>query len=225
MCTLHCGDNLYIIPTLPNESIDCIITAPPLWQPHSVTLDEYPLAPHDCAFSKSAHEWRERLRKTIRLLRPKLKPDGSLWMIMSDSKGRGDTLTLDSFRLILNLQDDDWICRNVVMWTPPGQYAGLIWHMQKLGSKFTGSLPLHSSTAIPAPFKSNQVYQELPIDLVSLILTTQTPGTLICDPFSGFASVGEAALHDGFDYIGIEINPVWNAQAEKRLSALVHAST
>lgn len=43
------------------------------------------------------------------------------------------------------------------------------------------------------------------------------PGGIVLDPFMGSGSTGKAAVLEGFDFIGIELNPEYFAIAEKRI--------
>lgn len=47
---------------------------------------------------------------------------------------------------------------------------------------------------------------------------------VVCDPFMGSGSIGEAALRCGRDFIGIEKMREYFAQAEERLNALSNAA-
>jgi site-specific DNA-methyltransferase (adenine-specific) len=43
------------------------------------------------------------------------------------------------------------------------------------------------------------------------------PGGLVLDPFCGSGSTGIAALKEGFEFVGIEIDPHYASIAEKRI--------
>ena len=59
-----------------------------------------------------------------------------------------------------------------------------------------------------------------PIDLMRYLVRLVTPpGGLVLDCFMGSGTTGIAALLEGFDFIGIELNPSYAALAEKRISA------
>ncbi|MFA7121821.1 MAG: DNA methyltransferase, partial [Bacilli bacterium] len=44
------------------------------------------------------------------------------------------------------------------------------------------------------------------------------PGGLILDPFLGSGTTAVAAVHEGFHYLGFEINPTYCADAERRIA-------
>jgi DNA modification methylase len=50
-----------------------------------------------------------------------------------------------------------------------------------------------------------------------LVRLVTPPNGLVLDPFCGSGSTGIAALLEGFDFIGIEINPAYAAIAEARI--------
>jgi hypothetical protein len=45
------------------------------------------------------------------------------------------------------------------------------------------------------------------------------PGGVILDPFAGSGTTGVAALRSGFSFVGIEQDPIYHAEAERRLQA------
>ena len=50
-----------------------------------------------------------------------------------------------------------------------------------------------------------------------LVKLITPPGGLVLDPFMGSGSTGKAALLDGFDFIGVDLDPKHVAIAEARL--------
>ena len=57
-----------------------------------------------------------------------------------------------------------------------------------------------------------------PVDLMRWLVRLITPpGALVLDPFMGSGSTGKAALLDGFDFIGVDLDPKHVAIAEARL--------
>lgn len=60
---------------------------------------------------------------------------------------------------------------------------------------------------------------EKPVGLLAKLLRKMPPG-MVCDPFMGSASTGEAAIKGGRDFLGIEENPEYFRIACERLHAL-----
>jgi adenine-specific DNA-methyltransferase len=62
-----------------------------------------------------------------------------------------------------------------------------------------------------------------PLDQVQQILTNFVrPGGRILDPFAGSGTGLVASIRGGYEAIGIEINPVYHALAERRIAAELH---
>lgn len=58
-----------------------------------------------------------------------------------------------------------------------------------------------------------------PLDLMRYLCRLVTPpGGLILDPFLGSGTTAVAAVHEGFHYLGFEINPSYCADAERRIA-------
>jgi len=60
-----------------------------------------------------------------------------------------------------------------------------------------------------------------PTDLMRYLCRLVTPrGGLVLDPFAGSGSTGRAALMEGFQFVGIELDPEYSAIAEARIRAV-----
>lgn len=60
-----------------------------------------------------------------------------------------------------------------------------------------------------------------PTDLMRYLCRLITPrGGVVLDPFAGSGSTGRAALMEGFQFIGIELDPIYTAIAEARVRAV-----
>ena len=47
------------------------------------------------------------------------------------------------------------------------------------------------------------------------------PGGTVLDPFMGFGSTGKAAILEGFDFVGIDLDPDYCKIAEGRITVLL----
>jgi len=57
-----------------------------------------------------------------------------------------------------------------------------------------------------------------PTDLMRYLCRLFTPaGGLVLDPFMGSGSTGKAAVLEGFQFVGIELDPAYAAIAEARI--------
>lgn len=146
--TLH-GDCRAILPTLPADSVQCIVTSPPYWR-----LRRYTDSPDEIGQEASPREYVEALRAVFAECRRVLRPDGVLWLNLGDcyagtgksgggaqgerwekggsraSKGKGTwepppaglaakNLIGLPWRVAFALQDDGWVLRNDGIWHKP----------------------------------------------------------------------------------------------------------
>ncbi len=72
-------------------------------------------------------------------------------------------------------------------------------------------------TVATAPYTGAHFATYPPKLIRPCILAGSRPGDAVLDPFSGAATTGLVALQEGRRYIGIELNPDYQALAEKRL--------
>lgn len=72
---------------------------------------------------------------------------------------------------------------------------------------------------LPFDYSGNRLHPtQKPLSaLRPLIQTFSQPGAVVLDPFSGSGSTALAARQSGRAYLGIELDPVYHALAEKRL--------
>jgi site-specific DNA-methyltransferase (cytosine-N4-specific) len=111
--TLYHGDSLEVARDLGLGSVDCIVTSPPYFglrdygQEGQYGLEESPAA------------YVETMRALFSELRRVLADDGTLWLNLGDSYGRGKQLLGMPWRAAIALQDDGWILRNDIIWSKP----------------------------------------------------------------------------------------------------------
>ncbi|WAL93946.1 DNA-methyltransferase [Streptomyces sp. Je 1-369] len=145
--TLLLGDALYVLRTLPDTSVDCIVTSPPYYG-----LRDYG-TPGQYGAEATPAEYVETMRALFAEARRVLAEDGTLWLNLGDSyvcspkgseskvnslNGRSNHLTTPAgsggksggglsakqligipWRVAFALQDDDWILRNEIIWDKP----------------------------------------------------------------------------------------------------------
>lgn len=144
--TLHLGDSLAVLSSLPDESVNCCVTSPPYFGLRDYGQDgQYGL-------EASPAEYVETMRALFAEVRRVLADDGTLWLNIGDSyySGRGnpgpnsadekqearrgwaravdkpgqswakpkDLLGIP-WRTAFALQDDGWTLRNEVIWAKP----------------------------------------------------------------------------------------------------------
>ena len=145
--TLLLGDALEQMRTLPDGSVDCIVTSPPYY-----ALRDYG-TPGQYGLEATPSEYVETMRTLFAEARRVLADDGTLWLNLGDSYvcspkgsesktdglvGRSNHLTTPAgsggknggglaakqllgipWRVAFALQDDGWILRNEIIWHKP----------------------------------------------------------------------------------------------------------
>ncbi len=144
--TLHLGDTLNTLRTLPDTAANCIVTSPPYYGLRDYGTDgQYGL-------EATPGEYVERMRSVFAEARRVLADDGTLWLNLGDSyvasapgkrrssglQGRSQEISTPEgvgdksrcgipaknligipWRVALALQDDGWILRNEIIWHKP----------------------------------------------------------------------------------------------------------
>ena len=111
--TLHLGDALEVARTLPDGSVDCIVTSPPYFGLRNYGADgQY-------GTEASPAEYVETMRALFAELRRTLADDGTLWLNLGDSYGPGKQRLGIPWQVAFALQDDGWILRNDIIWSKP----------------------------------------------------------------------------------------------------------
>jgi len=110
LVTLYHGDALEVARTLPSESADCIVTSPPYFGLRDYGNDgQYGL-------EATPAEYVETMRALFSELRRVLASDGTLWLNIGDSYGKGKQLLGIPWLVAFALQADGWILRNSIIW-------------------------------------------------------------------------------------------------------------
>ena len=140
--TLYHGDAGAVLATLPDESVDCIVTSPPYFALRDYGVDG------QIGAEPSPAEFVSALVAVFREARRVLADDGTLWLNLGDSyarnPGKGGSGTPNGrnlakmgysggslaglaeknligipWRVAFALQDDGWILRNDIIWHKP----------------------------------------------------------------------------------------------------------
>jgi site-specific DNA-methyltransferase (cytosine-N4-specific) len=117
--TLLLGDALETLRTLPDASVDCVVTSPPYFGLRDYQTDgQYGL-------EATPAEYVETMRALFSEARRVLAEDGTLWLNLGDSYNSGRSkqpgkatknLLMIPERVAMALQDDGWILRNKIVW-------------------------------------------------------------------------------------------------------------
>ncbi len=102
------GDALQVLSRIEDESIDCVMTAPPYWRLRNFTTDHIT--------ADNAEQYIAQIVAVMSQVKRVLKPTGSLWLNIDDAYNNKSLLGLP-WRVALKLIDEQgWILRNDVVW-------------------------------------------------------------------------------------------------------------
>jgi DNA modification methylase len=114
------GDAATVLRSLPNASVDTVITSPPYF-----LLRNYGEA-DQLGNEQTVEEYVDRLVEVCDALGAVLKPTGSLWLNLGDSYSRHDrygappkSQLLAPERLVLRLVEHGFVLRNKLVWSKP----------------------------------------------------------------------------------------------------------
>ncbi len=110
--SILCGDCVTVLKSIPDESVDTIVTSPPYYKQRKYSGDG------EIGREKTPTEYVERLVAVFAECRRVLKPEGSMWIVIGDKYDRGNLLGMP-WRVALALKDDGWILRSDVIWHKP----------------------------------------------------------------------------------------------------------
>lgn len=101
------------MPTLPERSIHCCITSPPYFG-----LRDYG-ADGQIGLEQTPDAFVAKLVEVFREVRRVLRDDGTLWLNLGDSYGKGKQLLGIPWRVAFALQADGWYLRQDIIWHKP----------------------------------------------------------------------------------------------------------
>jgi len=111
--TVHHGDALGVLSSLPASSIDCIVTSPPYYRQRNYEDSEDQLGQE-----ASPAAYVERLVEIMGQCRRVLKDSGTLWLNVGDKYESGQQLGMP-WRVALAMIDDSWTLRSDIVWHKP----------------------------------------------------------------------------------------------------------
>ena len=104
-----CGDALFVLQEIPDQSMDFCMTSPPYWKKREYTHGGIGL-------EDSYTEYIDHLLRIFDQIKRVLKDTGSLWLNMGDTY-HDKTLLALPWRVVIALTDrQGWILRNDVVW-------------------------------------------------------------------------------------------------------------
>lgn len=235
--TLYQGDALTVLASLPEASVDAVLTDPP-YSSGGLTLGERQQDPTQKYRStgskrpfpamlgdvKDQHSWARWctfwLAECWRVSRP-----GAPIMVFTD--WRQLPALSDA------LQAAGWIWRGIVVWDKrvgrpmPGRFRPQCEYIL-FGTR--GRLDAPSKACLPGMYSHVLNHAKKlhlmgkPVPLLEDLLAVTRPDATVLDPFMGSASVGEACVASGRGYLGIELSHEYYALSRERLAAALEAA-
>lgn len=246
--TIHKGNCVDIMRSLPDESVDCVFADPPynlqlrgdLHRPNNSKVDavdnEWDQFDSLRAYDKFCIQWLEAAQNL-------LKPDGTIWVIGSYH---------NIFRLGYIMQDLGFWILNDVVWrksNPMPNFRGrrfcnahetMIWASKSEDSKYffnydamkslnedkqmrsDWTLPICNGGERLKDDQGQKVHPtQKPESLLYRVMTASTQtGDTILDPFFGSGTTGAVAKKLGRNYIGIDEDQTYINAAQKRIDAI-----
>lgn len=188
--TLHLGDCLEYMKSMPDKSVDAVITDPPYgvnkasWDtsfPTEWYIDAKRLAPMVVIITGSSGT-----KDSMRLVGDDFIDTIAAWNLNSLTRGP--------------IGFNNWLAAVVAGQKPK---KGNSWNFFEFAVR--GSMPNHPS---PKPIEY----------MLKLVERTTNPGDTIFDPFMGSGTTGVACVQTGRNFIGCEIDPTYYAIAERRIA-------
>lgn len=240
------GDCLDILPTLPEGSVDLVLTDPPYghrnnddddlacrWE-HALGLVKRGKAEPGEArpIANDGPEANDLLRAALPEIRRVLRPGSCCCCCCGGGGGPDPQFARWSLML-----DDAIGFKHAVVWDKGG--LGMGWHYRRnyelmlVAMKPGAACNWHGGNDVPnviripgikPPAESHPTPK--PVGLMAhFIRLHSAPGEVVLDPFAGASSSGQAALQLGRRFIGIEIEPKWAELSRERLRAEEQGST
>ena len=120
------------------------------------------------------------------------------------------------------VEDGGFRVRNMIVWNKGHGAMGVKWRSQHelicWGARGSFEPGWGQGNVLTVP-RSGNVYHptEKPVPLVELLLKCCSPKQLVLDPFLGLGSTAIAAARLGLDFIGVEMDEQYLAEAVRRV--------
>jgi len=214
--TLHLGDCLNVLATIPDGSVDAILTDPPYgidFQCHHKT-DPGKRLPKIRNDKRPAVAW---IREAARVL----APTGCVivwhrWDVAEEFRVAMDAAGLKPSAQIVW----DRVAHGMGNLTAqPAPQHEVAWFAANPGFRFHGARPKSILRAMRPTATLEHPNQKPAALMESLVRDYCQPGGLVLDPFAGSGSTGQACIRLGRRFVGVELDPVYHAIAQQNLAA------
>jgi site-specific DNA-methyltransferase (adenine-specific) len=234
LTTLYQGNALEFLKTLPDASVDAIITDPP-YSSGGFTRSDRSLPTKD-----------KYIHSDTKIQRPSFSGDSrdgrswaywcSLWLqeCLRITKPSGYCLMFTDWRQLPlasdALQAGGWVWRGIIAWDKTegarAAHTGLWRHQCEYIVTATNGVSKPATHGGPwpgayrFPVKQSDKYHQTgkPTDLMRELVKCVPPGGTVLDPFMGSGTTGVAAIEAGQHFIGCEMDAGIFKTAEQRIS-------
>ena len=227
---LHLGDCLEVMRSMPDKSVDAVVTDPPY-----------------CSggFSETGRRQAkgqglrsETLREAGWFINDNMGTAGLIWLLRQMAteahrllKDGCSMCVFTDWRMVSTLapalESTGFRWQNLVVWDKgnPGlgfgfrpQHEIILHYVKGTGKYYRKDISnVLRAKRVPAQEKDHQTQK--PVDLIEQLVTlVADAGDVVLDPFAGSGTTGVACAQTGRNFIGVEIDPEYYAIAEKRIA-------
>ena len=107
------GDCVESMRGLADQSVNCCVTSPPYFGLRDYGVDG------QIGLEQTPEEYVTKMVEVFREVRRVLRDDGSLWLNLGDSYGKGKQMLGIPWKVAFALQDDGWYLRQEIIWSKP----------------------------------------------------------------------------------------------------------
>lgn len=198
------GDCLEVMKTLETGSIDAIVTDPPYGMNYKCDSTRFSGGPNS-----NRHKYRYLGRKWPRIANDDKPFDPSPWLawkkvVLFGSNHFGSRLPVGTTLV--------WIKRNESAYGSFLSDAELAWMKGGHGVYCFKDMSYQARNQ-----RYHPTVKPIPMMRWCIQKLKLKPGATILDPFCGSGSTGVAAIREGFNFIGIELNPEYAEIATRRI--------
>jgi site-specific DNA-methyltransferase (adenine-specific) len=210
MVDLRLGDCLEVMKSLPDGSVDAVVTDPPYGVTYQSNMG---VGPGTIPITNDGTRLSLRL---YRGLIPMIRATHILWFTR-----------WDAWPDVWEILGQNFPVRGLLVWEKGSPGMGDLKHWgpsyELIASAGTGHLRgkrdgsvLHYNTVPP---RDRNHPTEKPVELLKYLIEKITDaGDTVLDPFMGSGTTGVACVQTGRNFIGIEIDPGYFAIAQKRIA-------
>lgn len=235
--TLYGGDAvLHVLGTLPSQSVDAVITDPPYssggmfrsdrqadptmkYVPSKEVVNFHPTFSGDSRDQRTFAYWCALwLAECLRIAKP-----GAPICLFSDWR------QLPTISDVMQIAG--WVWRGVVVWDKTAgirpnagrfrQQAEFVLWGSNGPMPHDLSAPCLNGVFTHPPFRGKEHIAGKPFRLMRDLVQIVPRGGVVLDPFMGSATTGMAAIAEGRDFLGIEIDPHYQQNARERIEASI----